>query len=167
MRNIINIEQFEVAPLLNLEIYEGKIDITITNLSYLLIEYLNNSSAFFLSRLDIYNSISTISLRELSLMPEFFLAFTAITIITHCSIVAYNKKYKNALLQFSVTSLSILIVLLTLILYFHEGSVGINVFFFRVCIYGRFIRIFLKDFHHGSFFVVYVSFTRLYYRIQS
>jgi NADH:ubiquinone oxidoreductase subunit 2 (subunit N) len=61
-------------------------------------------------------------------MPEFFLAFTAITIITHCSIVAYNKKYKNALLQFSVTSLSILIVLLTLILYFHEGSVGIKYF---------------------------------------
>ena len=128
MRNIINIEQIKVAPLLNLEIYEGKMDITITNLSYLLIEYLNNSSAFFLSRLDIYNSIFTISLRELSLMPEFFLAFTAIIIITHCSIVAYNKKYKNALLQFSVTSLSILIVLLTLILYFHEGSVGINYF---------------------------------------
>jgi hypothetical protein len=48
-----NIKQIKVAPLLNLKIYEGKIDITITNLSYLLIEYLNNSSAFFLSQLDI------------------------------------------------------------------------------------------------------------------
>jgi len=69
----------------------------------------------------------TTSLYKLNL-TEFFLAFTAITIITHCSIVAYNKRYNHNLLQFSITSLCILIILLTLILYLHEGSVTIKHF---------------------------------------
>jgi NADH:ubiquinone oxidoreductase subunit 2 (subunit N) len=72
------------------------------------------------------NSIFNISLHELSLIPEFFLAFTAVTIITHCSLIAYNKRYNNILLQFSVTSLCILIIFLTCLLYFHEGSVALK-----------------------------------------
>jgi hypothetical protein len=74
----------------------------------------------------IENSLFNVSLNELSLIPEFFLAFTAVTIITHCSLIAYNKKYNSVLLQFSVTSLCMLIIFLTLLLYLHEGSITIK-----------------------------------------
>lgn len=72
------------------------------------------------------NSMFNVSLSELSLIPEFFLAFTAVTIITHCSLIAYNKKYNSVLLQFSVTSLCMLIIFLTLLLYLHEGSISVK-----------------------------------------
>jgi hypothetical protein len=72
------------------------------------------------------NSIFNVSLKELTLIPEFFLAFSAITIITHCSLIAYNKKYNSPLIQFSVTSLSILILFLTFLLYLNEELITIR-----------------------------------------
>jgi len=73
-----------------------------------------------------FNTLFNVTLRELSLIPEFFLAFAAVTIITHSSLMAYGKTYSRILLQFSVTSLCILIILLTLLLYLHEGSITLK-----------------------------------------
>nr|YP_009495464.1 hypothetical protein [Eunotia naegelii]AWQ64111.1 hypothetical protein [Eunotia naegelii] len=89
-------------------------------------ESLRSQIFLFFDRNLIENSIFNISLNEVSLIPEFFLAFTAVTIITHCSLIAYNKKYNSVLLQFSVTSLCMLIVFLTLLLYLHEGSITLK-----------------------------------------
>jgi hypothetical protein len=72
------------------------------------------------------NSLFNVSLHELALIPEIFLAFSAITIITHCSLIAYNKKYDSRLIQFSVTWLSILILFLTFLLYFNEELITIS-----------------------------------------
>ena len=84
-------------------------------------ESLQSKISFFSDWGFIENSMFNVSLNELSLIPEFFLAFTAVTIITHCSLIAYNKKYNSVIIQFSVTSLCMLIIFLTLILYLHEG----------------------------------------------
>nr|YP_009495442.1 NADH dehydrogenase subunit 2 [Eunotia naegelii]AWQ64089.1 NADH dehydrogenase subunit 2 [Eunotia naegelii] len=89
-------------------------------------ESLRSQISLFFDWSLVENSIFNISLNELSLIPEFFLAFTAVTIITHCSLIAYNKKYNSVLLQFSVTSLCMLIVFLTLLLYLHEGSITVK-----------------------------------------
>ena len=89
-------------------------------------ENLVNQIRFFPSWHAMENSLFNISLNELSLIPEFFLAFTAIIAITHCSLIAYNKKYGSILLQFSVTSLSILILCLTLLLYLHEKDLTLK-----------------------------------------
>jgi NADH:ubiquinone oxidoreductase subunit 2 (subunit N) len=77
----------------------------------------------------VQNSIFNVSLNELTLIPEFFLAFSAVTIITHCSLIASNRRYNSALIQFSVTSLSILILFLTFLLYLHEEEAYGNLYF--------------------------------------
>ncbi len=69
----------------------------------------------------IYSSIFNINLRELSLVPEFFLGFASVVLITHCSLIAYSKTYHRILLQFSITSLCMLIVFLTLMLLCNDG----------------------------------------------
>jgi len=89
-------------------------------------ENLNYQMSLFSNWDSIENSIFNISLHELSLIPEFFLAFTAVILIIHCSLIAYSKRYNSILLQFSVTSLCILIVFLTFLLYFHEAYVAVK-----------------------------------------
>ena len=89
-------------------------------------ENLNYQMSLFSNWDSIENSIFNISLHELSLIPEFFLGFTAVILIIHCSLIAYSKRYNSILLQFSVTSLCILIVFLTFLLYFHEAYVAVK-----------------------------------------
>nr|YP_009495462.1 hypothetical protein [Eunotia naegelii]AWQ64109.1 hypothetical protein [Eunotia naegelii] len=89
-------------------------------------ESLRSQISLFFDLSLIENSIFNISLNELSLIPEFFLALTVVTIITHYILIAYKKKYNSVLLQFSVRSLCMLIVFLTLLLYLHEGSITLK-----------------------------------------
>jgi len=73
------------------------------------------------------NSLFNLGLSEFNLIPEFFLGVTAVTIVTHCSLITYRNRYgRNVLAQYSVTSLSGLVLLLTLGLYLHEGPIAVK-----------------------------------------
>jgi len=63
------------------------------------------------------NFAFNISLNDFSLIAEFFLAFTALITITYCSLIVYSEFYKKrSLIQFSGTSISILILFFTFML---------------------------------------------------
>ncbi len=73
-----------------------------------------------------FEMILNTNLTELSDIPEFFLAFTAIVAIMHYSLIAYNKTIAGELNQLPMRSLPILILGLTLLLYLHEKDVTLK-----------------------------------------
>jgi hypothetical protein len=108
MRNIINIEQFEVAPLLNLEIYEGKIDITM--LVDLLFKSLLNlifSKMFLSAALTSYILISTITfmvkLEVIALLCIAVYSTAIICLILVCLIILKLYQANNRLFFFFVS----------------------------------------------------------------
>lgn len=76
------------------------------------------------------NFIFNINLNEFFLIAEFFLAFTALIIITYYSLVLYSEFFKKrTLIQFTTTLVSLLILYFTFILLFNNNELVISKYF--------------------------------------
>ena len=58
------------------------------------------------------NNNFSLKLAELSVFSAFFLGFLGLSLLTCISLTAYNKRYKNVLLQFVAFSISVLIIVI-------------------------------------------------------